>query len=95
MLSPAAQDAHIKDMWKDRLRNTAASALARSFVKVSAVYKTAAYRTTFCHTGIVGGMNDTLHQVQQEVQGCLSAFAEQHVLAEIVKNIGEQQKAHT
>ena len=78
-------------MWEERLESTSVSAMSRSLtrpVRGSSVYKTAAYRTTFCHTGIVVSMSDTLEQVTKEAEECLSAFAEGHVLQQIVTNIG-------
>ena len=51
--------------------------------------KTAAYRVTFGHTGMLASMDDALHAVEEKARSCLASFATQHVFQDIVTSIGE------
>ena len=65
--------------------------LSNSLIKLQTVSKTAAYRTTFDHTGLLARRDDARAAVEEEAADCLTAFAELHVVTEIVTNIGGQK----
>ena len=87
-LLAAEQVEHIRGQWEARIASTAVTALCKSLVKAHAVPKTAAYRTTFCHAGTLASMERVLHETEEEVASCLTAFVKEHVYADIVTSIG-------
>ena len=87
----ADQTGHIKIQWGARIADTTIRNLSKSLGKVTQVPKTAAYRTTFAHAGILAGMDDVLQAVEEEVATCLTAFAKEHVFADIVTSVGKSK----
>ena len=65
--------------------------LSNLLIKVQTVSKTAAYRTTFDHTGLLARRDDARAAVEDKAASCLTAFAKERVLKEIVTNIGGQK----
>lgn len=84
----AEQSDHIGEQWDKRLSGTTMANLSSSLGRVQCVPKTAAYRTTFGNTGLQASMGDVLRAVEDKAASCLTAFAKQHVFAEIATDIG-------